>query len=278
MEPHLGTRARVVVDLLVVCGSLALVSGLVACMLGVPAALSDLNFLRLDRVVGDLGPGLLLCGAAGVCFAGVLLAGGWGWVQRMALGTRIEGGDADRCQGPADVPTASPAPAPLVSAPAPLSPLAWPLDVTRAATGPDSVWVAGGGTFNAEDAERYIHHKGYKGGELEGGDGGDHGGPQGRGARVVQWRAIQRAAVQRRPRSRTSWWATAGRALGGIRKIWAAGADRTGERRAGLSRGAGWSGSAARPVVRAGGRRLRRRGLAARRVRTAWRGRARRAW
>jgi hypothetical protein len=59
-----------VVDLLVVCGSLALVSALIACMLGMPAALGDLNFLRLDRAVGDLAPGMLLCGGAAVCFAG----------------------------------------------------------------------------------------------------------------------------------------------------------------------------------------------------------------
>ena len=96
MEPgggsHLETAAQVVVDLLVACGSLALVGGVVACTLALPTVLGDLSALRLDRAVNELWPGLTLCASGALSFAGVLLAGGWRSERRvssMPIGRRI---------------------------------------------------------------------------------------------------------------------------------------------------------------------------------------------
>jgi hypothetical protein len=91
-ESHLETAAQVVVDLLVACGSLTLVGGVVACTLALPTVLGDLSGLRLDRAVNELWPGLTLCASGALSFAGVLLAGGWRGERRvssMPIGRRI---------------------------------------------------------------------------------------------------------------------------------------------------------------------------------------------
>jgi hypothetical protein len=91
-ESHLETAAQVVVDLLVACGSLTLVGGVLACTLALPTVLGDLSSLRLDQAVNELWPGLTLCASGALSFAGVLLAGGWRGERRvssMPIGRRI---------------------------------------------------------------------------------------------------------------------------------------------------------------------------------------------
>jgi hypothetical protein len=246
LETHLGRRAQlvvVVVDLLVVCGALSLVSGVVMCTLAVPAALGDLNFLRLDRMLADLGPGLVLCGVGTACFAGVLLAGGWRARERRFVGheePRMQHPRADSLSFPLSPPSSLSPLSPLAAvrplapmAPEALSapglPVAWPSPWSYPPAWTTVVVPAGAGSeggaggrendaSSASDdgssASDGIGQVGRSGsGDRVAGNGAHSDevppGPPGERARPVLRRAVQPAQRQpswRVPGGRGRWW------------------------------------------------------------------------